>query len=132
MPVSSAAHRQIVQTASNEPSPVPVGGSMASRYLNEPSICIQPRVNVRSVGTTWAMVVSFRKMTGPTTSCASAMNSICHHRRNAGTSPASATSEPMMVAGIAATAHAWADPYTSMRLLAAASVSSEDTSRPTY
>lgn len=74
-------HRQIVHTASSEPSPVPVGGSMASRYLNEPSIRIHPCVNVRSVGMTWAMVVPFRKMTGPTTSCAHAMNSICHHRR---------------------------------------------------
>jgi len=38
----------------------------------------------------------------------------------------------MMVTGIAAPAHAWADPYTSMRLLAEASVRSEDTSRPAY
>ena len=111
---------------------MPVGGSMASRYLNEPSIRIHPCVNVRNVGMTWAMVVPFRKMTGPTTSCAHAMNSICHHRRNAGTRPASATSEPMMVAGIAALVQDKAEPYTSMRLLAAAMVSRAATVRLAY
>ena len=59
------------------------------------------------------------------------MNTICHHKRSAGTSPASATSEPIRVAGIAAVAHAAADPYTSMRLPAPTSVNTAATSRLT-
>ena len=110
MPVSSAAHRQIVHTARSEPSAVPTGGSSASRYLNEPSMLIHPCLMVRTVGMIWAMVVSLSIKAGPTTSCANAMNSICHHRRSTGKRPASATSEPMMVAGIAAVAHDSADP----------------------
>lgn len=41
---------------------------------------------------------------------ATAMNSICHQRRSAGTVPASATRDPMMVAGMAASAQDVADP----------------------
>ena len=124
MPVSSANHRQIVHTASRLPLAVPVGGSIDSTYLNDPSMDVHPCVNVRKVGMTCAMVVSFSRRTGPMTSCASAMNRACHHSRNASTVPASATRQPMAVAGTAATAHAAGEPYTSMRLLAMASVSS--------
>ena len=100
----------MVHTASKQPSAVPVGGSTDRMNLNDPSMFIQPCVSVRKVGTIWAMVVSLRNSTGPTTSWATAMNSICHQRRSAGTVPASATRDPMMVAGMAASAQDAADP----------------------
>ena len=87
-------------------------------------MAVQPCVNVRKVGIMCAMVVSFNRRTGPTTNCANAMSGICHQNRKGFMVPNSAARHPMRVAGTAAVAHTPREPYTSMRLLAAARVSS--------